>query len=45
MRLSAKVGTNQGEIIKALHARDALKRYHAEMPHLDLMAGVRDALK
>ena len=27
------------------YARDALKRYHAEMPWLDLMAGVMDALK
>ena len=27
------------------YAREALKRYHEQMPWLDLMAGVRDALK
>lgn len=27
------------------YAREALKHYHAEMPWLDLMNGVKDALK
>jgi hypothetical protein len=27
------------------YAREALAHYHAELPWLDLMAGVRDALK
>ena len=27
------------------YAREALKRYHAELPWLDLTNGVRDALK
>jgi hypothetical protein len=27
------------------YAREALKTYHAEMPWLDMMNGVKDALK
>ena len=27
------------------YAREALKHYHAELPWLNLMAGVKDALK